>query len=434
MIVATGAGKRMHQFVRELYPTCRSITGEGLRATLREIGNQIPLDITEVATGTSVLDWEVPDEWNVRDAWVKDSTGRKVIDFQTSSLHLVNYSPPVSATMDLEDLRSHLHSLPDKPDLIPYRTSYYQRQWGFCLTHRDLEALPAGEYEVHIDTTLAAGSLSFGECVIPGAVAEEVLVSVHCCHPALANDNLSGIAVATELARSLLAEQPRFTWRFLFVPATIGAIAWLATHADTVGDIRAGLVLSGVGDAGGITYKRSRRDTALVDRAVEHVLKHRGANEEVRPFAPHGYDERQYCSPGFNLPIGCLMRTPHGEYPEYHTSADDPSFVRPDALADTLGGLLKIADVLEHDRVLVNLRPRGEPQLGRRGLYRPMGGEAGLPGRETALLWVLNLSDGLHSLLDIADQSGLPFPVVRQAADDLMNAGLMSDEVTKCAS
>lgn len=434
MNAANGAGERMHRLIRELYPICRSITGEGLRTTLREIGAQIPLDITEVATGTSVLDWEVPDEWNVRDAWVKDSTGRKVIDFQASNLHLVNYSHPVSATMDLEDLRPHLHSLPEQPDLVPYRTSYYQRNWGFCLAHCDLEALAAGQYEVHIDATLGPGSLSFGECIIPGTLADEVLVSVHCCHPALANDNLSGIAVAIELARTLLAGQPRFTWRFLFVPATIGAIAWLATHADTVGDIRGGLVLSGVGDAGGITYKRSRRDTALVDRAVEHVLRHRGANEEVRPFVPYGYDERQYCSPGFNLPIGCLMRTPHGEYPEYHTSADDPSFVRPEALADTLGGLLEIADVLEHDRTLVNVRPQGEPQLGRRGLYRSMGGDAGLPGRETALLWVLNLSDGSHTLLEIAEQSGLPFPVVRQAADDLEKADLLSDAETKCAS
>jgi len=287
MIMARGVGERMHRLVQDLYPTCRSITGEGLRTTLREIGKQIPLEITEVATGTTVLDWEIPEERNVREAWVKDPSGRKIIDLKDSSLHLVNYSPPLSERMGLEQLRPHLHSLPEQPDLIPYRTSYYQREWGFCLAHRDLEALLPGEYEVHIDTTLEPGSLSFGECLIPGAFAEENLVSVHCCHPSLANDNLSGIAVAIELARTLLADKPRYSWRFLFVPATIGAIAWLATHEDEVGAIRAGLVLSGVGDAGGITYKRSRSQTTLVDRAAEHVLVHRGADEEVRPFVPY---------------------------------------------------------------------------------------------------------------------------------------------------
>jgi len=424
----------MHSLIRELYPVCRSITGDGLRATLHRIGQEIPLEISDVVTGTAVYDWIIPDEWNVRDAWVKDPSGTKVIDFQASNLHLVNYSPPVSTRMDREELLKHLHSLPEQPDLIPYRTSYYRPEWGFCLAHRDLEALPPGEYEVLVDSTLGPGALSFGECLVPGASADEVLVSVHVCHPSLANDNLSGIAVATELARTLLTGRPNLTWRFLFVPATVGAIAWLALNHDRVGDMRAGLVLSGVGDPGRLTYKRSRLGTSLVDRAVEHVLKHRGAGEEVLPFAPYGYDERQYCSPGFNLPVGCLMRTPHGEYPEYHTSADDPSFVRAEALLDTYSGLLDIAEILEHDRVYLNVRPHGEPQLGRRGLYRQTGGDACLPGREQAMLWVLNQSDGSVSLLDVAARSGMPFAVVRQAADELVAAGLLTEAEALCAS
>lgn len=430
----SGAGERMHSLITELYPICRSISGEGLRETLRRIGKEIPLEITEIATGTVVYDWTIPNEWNVRDAWVRGPSGEKVIDFQSSNLHLVNYSSPVSGRMDLDELRPHLHSLPEQPDLIPYRTSYYKPDWGFCLAHRDLEALPPGEYEVLVDTTLEPGALSFGECVVPGESTDEVLVSVHSCHPSLANDNLSGIAVATELARTLLQDRPNLTWRFLFAPATIGAVAWLALNQDRIGSVKAGLVLSGVGDSGGMTYKRSRGGSAGVDRAVEHVFEHRGADEEVRPFVPYGYDERQYCSPGFDLPIGCLMRTPHGEYPEYHTSADDPSFVRPEALEDTYAGLLSIAEILEHDRVYMNTQPYGEPQLGRRGLYREIGGETDLPGRELALLWVLNQSDGTASLLDIAERSGLPFHVVRKSADDLQAAGLLEERGVPCAS
>lgn len=419
-------GAEMQSLIADLYPLCRSITGEGLRETLRRLRKLVPLEIREVASGTPVLDWTVPKEWNIRDAYVADRSGKRVIDFQASSLHVLNYSTPVRRRMPLAELRPHLHTLPDHPDWIPYRTSYYTEAWGFCAAHRVVEGLPAADYDVVIDSTLAPGALSYGELVLPGATTDEVLVSCHSCHPSLANDNLSGIAVAVALARALAARpRRRLTYRFLFIPGTIGSITWLATHADVVPRIRHGLVLSCVGDAGGFTYKRSRRGDAPVDRAVTHVLRHSGALHSVRDFVPYGYDERQYCSPGFDLPVGCLMRTPNGEYPEYHTSADDTSLVRAASLEESLAVLRTVVDVLEGDGRFRNTSPRGEPQLGRRGLYGSTGGGAKLPGFEFALLWVLNFSDGTHSLLDIAERAGMPFAAVRGAADALLDARLL---------
>jgi len=414
----------MHELVAELYPICRSITGDGLRATLRRIAELVPLELHEVPSGTSVFDWTVPPEWNIRDAWIADPKGRRVVDFQESSLHVVNYSTPVRARMSLAELRPHLHALPEQPDLIPYRTSYYRESWGFCLTQRVLDSLPEGQYDVCIDSTLAAGALTYGECVLPGETEEEVLFSCHSCHPSLANDNLAGMAVATFLARWLADQPRRYTYRFVFIPGTIGSIAWLAKNEARTVRVRHGLVLSCLGDAGMPHYKRSQRGNADVDRAVAHVLAH-GGPHEVRDFVPYGYDERQYCSPGFDLPVGCLTRTPNGEYPEYHTSADNPAFVRPESLAHSLGLLQQVVEVLEGNRCYRNLAPRGEPQLGRRGLYRPTGGAA-LAGFEFALLWVLNQSDGHRSLLDIAERSGQPFPLLAAAAGALRESGLLA--------
>lgn len=419
------AGERMHALIRELYPLCRSITGDGLRATLRRIGAEIPLTLHEVPSGTPVLDWTVPNEWNVRDAYVADAAGHRVIDFRRSSLHVLNYSTPVRRRMTLDELRPHLHTLPDHPDWIPYRTSYYAEAWGFCLSQRQLEALPDGDYDVVIDSTLAPGHLTYGECVVPGTTEDEVLISCHCCHPSLANDNLSGIAVAIALARWAAAAPRRLTYRFLFIPGTIGSITWLARHEAVVPRIRHGLVLSCVGDRGPITYKRSRRGDAAVDRAVAHVLAASGAPPRVREFVPYGYDERQYCSPGYNLPVGCFMRSPNGEFPEYHTSADNPDFVSADSLIDSQEKLIAVLEILERDRRYRNTQPRGEPQLGRRGLYAALGGQSRLPGAELALLWVLNYSDGAHSLLDIAQRAALPFAGIAQAAAALHDAGLL---------
>jgi aminopeptidase-like protein len=422
-MVQTESGGAMHSLVRELFPICRSITGDGLRRTLRRLQDFIPLELHEVASGTPVFDWTVPHEWNITDAWIADGSGRRVVDFRQHSLHVMSYSVPVRARMSLTELRPHLHTLPDHPEWIPYRTSYYREAWGFCLSQRTLDALQEGEYEVVIESSLAPGSLTLGECVLPGETTDELFFSVHCCHPSLANDNLAGMAVATFLARTLTTSPRRHTIRFLFIPGTIGSITWLALHEREASRIRGGLVLSCLGDAGRFNYKRSRRGNAVVDRAVEQVLR-QGGEHGISDFVPYGYDERQYCSPGFDLPVGCLTRTPNGRYPEYHTSADDPDFVRAEALEESLETCLRIVELLDRNATYVNLNPKCEPQLGRRGLYRSTGGQQ-LAGYELALLWVLNQSDGGRSLIDITERSGLPFDVVRRAADALEQAGLL---------
>jgi len=414
----------MHRLVEELFPICRSITGDGFRRTLQRLSQIVPIETTEVPSGTPVLDWTVPLEWNIRDAWIADTTGRRVVDFRSSNLHVVNYSVPVRARMSLAELRPHLHTLPAQPDLVPYRTTYYSKSWGFCLSQNVLDSLPEGDYDVCIDSTLEPGSLTYGEYVLPGSTTDEILLSVHSCHPSLANDNLSGIAVAVFLARLLAATPRRHTFRFLFIPGTIGSITWLALHQNEVERIRHGLVLSCLGDSGPPTYKRSRKGDAPIDRAAAHVLSTRGANR-LMDFVPYGYDERQYCSPGFNLPIGCLTRTPNGRFPEYHTSADNTSFVSAEALEDSLNVALSIVEILEHDLTYVNLSPKGEPQLGRRGLYKNTGGSTPA-ALEMALLWVLNFSDGTHSLLDIANRAGMPFATVRIAAERLAEVGLLA--------
>ena len=420
-------GEAMHGLLRDLYPIPRSITGEGVRETLRRLAELVPMTIHEIPSGTRVLDWTVPQEWEVRDAWVADPEGRRVVDFADSTLHLVGYSTGVRANLSLDELRPRLHTLPDHPDWIPYRTSYYERDWGFCMAHRVRESLPDGRYEVCIDARHFDGSLSYGEVLLEGENRDEVLISTHVCHPSLANDNLSGIVVATALARHISRwPERRYSYRFLFAPGTIGAIAWLAHNTAAVSRIRHGLVLSGVGYGDGITYKRSRQGGAAVDRTVEHVLRALGEPYESRPFEPYGYDERQYCSPGFDLPVGCFMRKPWSEYPEYHTSADNPSLVTRQALVDSYEKLVGVMGVLDRDRVYRNLSPMGEPQLGRRGLFRPTGGEQ-VPGYELALLWVLNQADGTASLRDIADRSGLTFEAVRHAAGDLLRADLLED-------
>jgi aminopeptidase-like protein len=421
-----GIGEEMHRFMAELYPICRSLTGDGVRETLRRIQKHVPLTVHEVPSGTPVLDWTVPKEWTIRDAWVADARGRRVIDFQRSNLHVVGYSVPVRASLSLRELRPHLHTLPDRPHWIPYRTSYWEPRWGFCLPHAVLESLDEGPYEVVIDSTLEDGHLAYGECVLPGEEPEEVLISAHVCHPSLANDNLSGIAVATFLARALGDERRRYSYRFLFAPGTIGAITWLARNETVVPRIRAGLVVVCVGDPGHLTWKKTRRGDTELDRAVAHVLRHSGRPHEIVDFSPYGYDERQYGSPGFDLAVGSLSRTPHARFPQYHTSADDLDFVRPECLADSFAIYRAVLGVLDNNRTYRNLHPKGEPQLGRRGLYRSLGGHLDAAGREMAMLWVLNLSDGRWSLLDIAERSGLPFTTVRAAADLLLAHGLLA--------
>ena len=414
------AGEAMYALVAELFPLCRSITGDGLRHTLRRLQQDVPLELVEVPSGTQVFDWTVPREWNIRDAFIANARGERVVDFRQSSLHVVNYSVPVRDRMRLSELRPFLHTLPDQPELIPYRTSYYRESWGFCLTQRALDALPDEEYDVCIDSSLAPGHLTYGEYVVLGRSDDEVLIYCDCCHPSLANDNLSGVAVAMELARGLgeRASELQYSYRFLFIPGTIGSITWLAMNREEAARIKHGLVLSCLGDAGPLTYKRSRRGNGLIDRAAEHVLQRSAGSERIRAFVPYGYDERQYCSPGFNLAVGCLTRTPNGEYPEYHTSADDLTLVKAESLAASLAACERIVEILEHEARYVNVQPYCEPQLGKRGLYRATGGTS-LADYEMALLWVLSFSDGEHSLLDIANRAGIEFHTILRAALDL---------------
>ena len=430
------AGPAMHALAERLYPILRSITGDGVRETLSILGEVVPLQVREVPSGTPVLDWTVPPEWRVREAWIRGPDGTNVVDVRNHTLHLLSYSAPVHRTMPLSELREHLFSLPDQPDRIPYRTSYYAERWGFCLRHRTLEALPEGDYEVLVDAELDPdGSLTYGELVIPGESDREVLISTHVCHPSLANDNLSGLAVTTFLARRLLdltsnGPRLRHTHRFVSIPGTIGSITWLARNEDAAGRVVAGLVAANLGDPGGFHYKRSRRGDAAIDRAVGQLLaEHAGATGEpvtVEDFVPFGYDERQYCSPGYDLPVGSLTRTPWGRYPEYHTSGDDLALIRPERLAGSLALYARVLALLEADRAYRNLEPKGEPQLGRRGLYASIGGGTAGKERQLALLWVLNLSDGEHSLLDVAERSGMPFARIREAADALLETGLLA--------
>lgn len=420
-------GREMHRLISELYPICRSLTGEGVRQTLTILRRYIPLEIHEIPTGTEVFDWTVPKEWNIRDAYVKNEKGVRVIDFRRSNLHVVGYSVPIRKKMPLGELKEHLHTLPDSPDWIPYRTSYYKEAWGYCLSHKRLLELEDGEYEVCIDSSLEEGHLSYGEYFLEGETADEVLISSHTCHPSLCNDNLSGVALASILANRLTQLTLRHSYRFLFAPATIGAITWLCRNEARTSGIKHGLVLANVGDSGKITYKRSRRGNAAIDRAFSNVVRHSGADYEIFDFSPYGYDERQYSSPGFNLPVGCLMRTPNGRYPEYHTSADNLDFVKPECLADSFLTCLRALHVIENNKVYRNLNPKCEPQLGKRGLYGSLGGQKE-PGKiPLAMFWVLNLSDGEHSLLDIAERANMDFRTILAAADALREKELLEE-------
>jgi aminopeptidase-like protein len=422
-----GIGEEIYELIGDLYPLCRSITGNGVRETLRVIGQHIPLEIHEIATGTQVFDWTVPREWNIKHAYIKEVGGDKVVDFQKCNLHVVSYSVPVQKTIPIAELKSHLFTLPDHPDWIPYRTSYYQDSWGFCISHNQYQQLTKDEYEVVIDSSLEDGHLTYGECYIKGRTNDEILISTHVCHPSLCNDNLSGLALATVLAKDVRSVERRYSYRFLFIPVTIGSIVWLARNEDKVLNIKHGLVLTCVGDPGKITYKRSRRGTADVDRAMAHVLQHSGGDSDIVDFVPYGYDERQFCSPGFDLPVGCLMRTPNGRFPEYHTSADNLDFVQPGHLGDSFAKAVTCLSILEDNRIYVNQNPKCEPQLGKRGLYRAMAGNSAA-SREMAMLWVLNYSDGEHGLLDIAERSALPFDSIKDAAEILVANGLLQEK------
>jgi aminopeptidase-like protein len=418
-------GREIYKLLEELYPICRSITGDGVRQTLNILKNHIPLAIYEVPTGTKVFDWSIPKEWNINEAYIKNLNGQKIVDFKDCNLHVLNYSAPIKSKISLGELRKHLFTLPEHPDWIPYRTSYYEETWGFCLSHNQYLGLDDNEYEVFIDSSLEDGHLTYGEYYLEGNSQDEVLISCHTCHPSLCNDNLSGVALAVFLAKYLSRASLRYSYRFLFLPGTIGSVTWLCLNEHKVSAIKHGLVIANVGDAGGFTYKRSRQGNAEIDKAVTNVLKHSGKDFNIIDFFPYGYDERQYCSPGFNLPVGCLMRTPHGEYPEYHTSADNLNFVQPEYLATSFSIFLSVLSALEGNSRYLSLNPKCEPQMGKRGLYEKVGGQGDNQMRQLAMLWVLNLSDGAHTLLEISDRSHLSFELIKDVANTLVHHGLL---------
>src|SRR4051794_31659137 len=425
---AAEAGKQMHALATELYPICRSATGAGVRQTLARLRQVVPMETREVPSGTRVFDWEVPREWTIRDAYIKDESGNRAVDFNQLNLHVVGYSLPVRARMSWLDLKPRLHYLPNNPDWVPYRTSYSKEDWGFCLSYRqflELEARGERTYDVCIDSSLDQGSLSYGEVFVPGETDDEVLISTHVCHPSLANDNLSGIAIATFLAEELLHRKTKLSYRFLFIPTTFGSITWLHENRENVRRIKHGWVLTGVGDAGPFTYKRSRRGNADIDRAFACVLRHASQPARIIDFDPFGYDERQYCSPGFDLPMGCFMRSPNGTYPQYHTSADNLQFIHPGSLSEAWATCLKVIDVLEGNHRYVNCQPYGEPRLAPRGLHTAFGMGDGARQLQKAISWVLNLSDGQHALLDIAERTGLPFATIHEAAELLRKHDLL---------
>ena len=418
-------GEEMHGLMTELYPICRSITGDGVKESLSIVKKHIPLNIHKIRTGAVVFDWEIPKEWNIRDAYIMNSNGEKIVDFRQSNLHVVNYSIPVHREMSLSELKQHLFTLPEYPDWIPYRTSYYNETWGFCMTYSQFLTLKEDTYQVHIDSTLKKGHLTYGEYFLRGELNDEVLLSTHICHPSLCNDNLSGISVMTYLAKHLQFQKLRYSYRFLFIPATIGAIAWLSINELNLRNIKHGLVAALLGDDGDFTYKKSRRGNAEIDQVVSEVLKTKDIPHKIINYSPYGYDERQFCSPGFNLPVGSLTRTTYGKYPEYHTSADNLDFVKPAALEESLELYQAVIQLLEENQKFINTNPKCEPQLGKRKLYHSTGGYNKVADFQMAVLWVLNLSDGYHSLLDISKQSGIEFELIRKVASKLTETRLL---------
>ncbi|RWE79280.1 DUF4910 domain-containing protein [Mesorhizobium sp.] len=422
---AAGAGQEIYDLAERLFPICRSITGDGVRKTLDVLSGHIDLRRHEVPTGTQVFDWTIPQEWNIRSARIAAPDGRTIVDFADSNLHVVNYSVPFKGTLPLNELRQHIHTLPEQPEVIPYRTNYYTPTWGFCMAHDRLLEMTDGLYQVEIDAELKDGSLTYGEYLHRGQTEREFLLSAHICHPSLANDNCSGLALLATLARTLSTRKTKYSYRFLFAPGTIGALTWLSRNENRIQLIDHGLVVSCVGDAGCPAYKRSRRGDAFIDRAMAHLLGGRPGAKLI-DFSPYGYDERQYCSPGFNLPVGMFQRSVHGTFPEYHTSADNLSFIAPEYLEDSLAVLMDLIDVVEGDWTPLNLFPKGEPQLGRRGLYSALGGQKASGITSMSLLWVLNLADGQHSILSMAERSGLPFKELAAAARLLSEHGLLA--------
>lgn len=415
----------LHALLERLYPIHRSMTGDGLRETLAVLDDVIPIDITEVQSGTRVGDWTVPPEWKIREAWIEGPGGDRVVDLADSNLHVVANSSAIDASMPLSELEPHLHSIESMPEAIPYRTAYFSDDWGFCLADRTRRRLEDGEYRVYIDADHdETGSLTLGESVIDGRTADEIVLYSHTCHPSLANDNLSGIVVATEAMRRLSElPQQRFGVRLVLGPATIGSITWLAMDPRRHQRVHAGLTLVSLGDTGDLCYKRSFSGDRRIDRVAGRTVAEFGGS--TIDYYPFGYDERQFNAPGVRLPFGSLMRSRHGSYPEYHTSADDPDFVSSASLAEAVDAVVEIVQRLQTGRILQGSGTIGEPQLGRRGLYESVQGDAFPKDLHYAVLWVLTYADGEHDIDDVVIDSGLDRGVVERAVGLLSGTDLL---------
>lgn len=440
-------GKETLELIKTLYPICRSITGDGVRETLKILKHELPLEIKEIPTNTSCFDWKIPKEWNIKDAYILNPQGKKIVDFKNSNLHVVSYSIPVNKKISLNELKQHLHYLPEKPDSIPYRTSYYNEYWGFCITYNQFNELADGEYEVCIDSSLKDGSLTYGEYFKPGKIRDEILFSSYVCHPSLCNDNLSGVCLLTILGKILDAIPTKFSYRFLFIPETIGAIAWLSQNEDKIKNIKHGLIATCCGDCGNSTYKKTRNGNDLIDHIVERILENSGEPYKILDFWPSGSDERQFSSPGFNLPVGSLMRTVYDTFDEYHTSKDNLDFMDAKALANSLSKYFEVIYQLENnadlytletsiqipkishdnDPVFISQNMKCEPHLGKRDLYHKLGAltNQNVLEMKRAIQWVLNFSDGYHSLSDISKKSGLNLTILMDASNLLKNVNLL---------
>lgn len=399
--------KQLEKYFDALWPLCRSITGKGLRDSFKILQEVIPFELTEVPTGTSVLDWKIPKEWNINDAYIITPQGDKIAWFKQNNLHLINYSIPVNKKMTLEELKPHLHTLPSKPDAIPYLTTYYKETWGFCLTQKQYEQLPQeGTYHVVIESALTNGALTYGQCILKGSSDEEILFSSYLCHPSMANNELSGpLALAFLYQELSKTEQRYYTYRFVLAPETIGIVAFLAQHGQAVkSKIKAGYVLTCCGDAGKITYQLSKRTDTIADSMMQHFLQTKYVNSTVRDFRVGGSDERQFCSPGYNFPMGTIMRTPYKIYPEYHTSLDNKSVMDFSALKEIITLLVDVCRGMEMNFSIEPGQLYGEPMLGKRNLYPDKGG-AGIMSEDLMfLLSIITMSEIQHTPLEIAQR------------------------------
>jgi len=424
--------REIERLFDHLWPICRSITGPGYRESLDILSEIMPTERLRFKTGTVIYDWTVPKEWTPRKAYFIDPKGRKHADFSVNNLHLLGYSIPMQREMSLRELKPHLFTLPDQPAAIPYRTSYYVERWGFCLSHREFLSLKEGRYKVVIDTELKNGSVELGETFLPGETRQEILFSTYLCHPSLANNELSGPLITAFLYKRLAARRKRrFTYRFVVGPETIGTLCYLSLRGKHLASkLAAGFVVTCAGDDGLFTYKCSRRGDTLGDRAARIVLRDAGKHRLV-PFTPIGSDERQYCSPGFNLPVGSLMRTMYGQYPEYHTSLDNKDLINFKAMLRTVEVYERVVDAMEANKVWISLHPYGEPQLGKRGLYPTLGAGKEIEKKRLAMMWFFNLADKDHDLLAMAERSGCSIDLLQTVAHEAAEAGLVKTSTNK---